>query len=288
MSKKLMAIMMSAMLACALCPGLAVAAPLKAGTADSTQTLGTQAKTTAYVLTKVTMNKDDSQGGFQAGKFGYHKNYLLKKVAYNNSTPITYQYNGTNLSQLKQGTSKTRLSTTGKDGKIKKATWTMPNASTKSIVDKMTYKSGRVASYTETLTPMPGFGKGYVDKRTFTYSNGKVSKKTLKGRWSNETETYKYDDKGNLIDKKTVIKYKGGSNTSQFTIENTYDANENLSKRTVSNKESSEYENETTYTYHYKKVQVDKSVASKIEAQQWALANLNLNFAIGIGTQLMY
>ena len=252
---------MAGVLSCALCPGIASAATLEAGSPASLEAQA--AKSEVYVITKIESEGSTSSSTLFGGTFKYAKNGLLTSAATNNGAPIKYTYKNANITLLKQGTSKTAVSTTS-HGTLKKAVWTMPNSSTKSITDTFTSANGRITSCTEVLVPMPNMGEGYTNKSTFAYSDGKISKETLKGTWVSATYTYKYDKSGNLS--KASIKNKYMTQPEAMTFKNTYDKEGKLKQRSFQDEYSSE---PTTLTYKYKKISVDKKLAKKVKAQQW-------------------
>ena len=282
MHKRALSVFMAGVLACALCPGIASAATLEAGSSASLDTQA--AKSEVYVITKVERDGNGITSALFGGTFKYAKNGLVTSVAVNDGAPVKYTYKNANIAQMKQGTSKTVVSTTS-HGTLKKAVWTMPNSSTKSITDTFTSDNGRITSCTETLVPMPNMGDGCTNKSTFTYTDGKISKETLKGTWVNTTYAYKYDKHDNLSAASMKNAYMDKAQV--MPIKNTYDKEGKLKQRSFQDQYSSE---PTTLTYKYKKIAVDKKLAKKVKAQQWALVNGNLNFAIGVGqgTNLMY
>lgn len=256
-------------LACGLCPGTASADQLQAGQVGAQDSaLSTQAATkTVYVITSTTETANWGIESKVTSKYTYNKNGLMTKWASTSNmdgkTTTSYTYNGTVLKGKKKTNgdyTETVTYTANKNGKITKAVDVslQPYAKIKRTFTAK-YKSGKVnkISWKTVLNDESPTNDAY----TYKYKNGRVVLRT----WDNSKVAYAYDSKGNLNS-------IGGSK-----YKNTYNAKKQLTKTSQS---ATGYK--YSKTYKYKAIKVKASVADKVQAQQWALINKNLNFALGI------
>ena len=270
MLQQVTAAAISVMLAFALSP-----ADTTAGTTtdDSTTTV---VKPTTYVLKSVTSAKSN---GFMVnlykGTFKYNKKQLLKQYKPTGSKAMKYTYTTDNrLKTIKQSKAKTTFTTTAA-GVLKKAVY-----STGSGKAANTYK--RSGSKVKSYKSKQSSG---TTKYTLKYSKGRVVSETIKPGSLKRALTCAYDKRGNLTQWVYTYYFSTGSVSITVNIKNKYDKNGNLKKRTVSSPGSSA---KAVYKYTYEKVEVaDKAMKKLVDAQQWALANKNLNFAVGAGPDLL-
>ena len=269
-NKFILAIVVTFALACGLFPCLASAAPLEAGQVDD-QALSTQATKTVYVITSVKEVADWGITSTTTSKYSYNKSGQVAKVAASNNmdgdSTTTYAYKSGVLKSTKQvnpGTKVSTTHTTNAKGLFTKAV--QVNEQSADIVFTRTfngtYKSGKLKKIVCTTNLGAGDETNATKETyTFTYKNGRVASRTVYGT----TAEYTYDAKGNL------------NNIGGSQYKNTYNAKNQLTKTTLS-------EEGYTYkkTYTYKAITVNASDADKVEAQQWAIINNNLNFAFGL------
>ena len=292
--KSTMAVALAVVLAIGLCPGLAFAQGVTASadTAQKANTLQTQATKTVYVLTKLVENGKSTSEFESTGqitnssvkktvKFSYNSKGLLAKSVFSavnkttgqksssQNATIQWKYNKKNqLNKIVRANGTVKLTLDSK-GKMKKS------KSDFGYTGTFSYKSGKVVALKEV-------GNGTTANKKFTYKNGRIAKmkSNIKGSgipsfmadW--RTDSFAYDAKGNLV----------GRGGAPGNTKNTYNSKGLLTKRYSSTyKETSSSGSSTTIAYTYKPIKVSSKLASKIEAQQWALLNDNFNFALGNG-----
>ena len=269
--KTVLCMIFSAALACCLCPSPAQAAQLEAGQAGSQALSAQAASKTVYVITSVKETSDWGIKSTSTTKYTYNENYLVKKSVktsnMDGATMNTYAYKGTTLKSSKQTSGDLSVTTTHKansKGQFTKATTaaSYPGGAKETKIFTATYKSGKISKIvSENTLVTEGTTSNTTNTLKYAYKKGLVASRP----WDGYKLTYGYDANGNLND-------IGGSK-----YKNKYNAKKQLSKTTMS-EEGYSY----TKTYTYKAVKVKASVANKVEAQQWAIANSNLNFALGI------
>ncbi|MBQ9002954.1 MAG: hypothetical protein IJ087_13970 [Eggerthellaceae bacterium] len=279
MATRTAAAVMSTALVMALCPASAFAAP-PLGVA-SAGGLETQASTkTIYVISSVKT------------KTTYDLGLLGTAEA---STTASYEYNskgmvGSHANKVGSASTETVLAYSG--GKLKSASTTGSGAVTS--VSYAYGADGRISKATTANTAAAGGVVGATSGTIMpTYKSGKIvklvstDKATANGQSTNSTVTTKYSYKSGRVSKVASslgvtrsYAYDANGNVSKVgsvKYKNTYSKGR-LSKTTFSSNGA-----KTVRTYKYKAVKVPASAVEDAEAQQWAIANENLNFAFGIG-----
>lgn len=270
--KLALATSMAITLTCGMCPGLASAAQLEAGQPSALDsTIATHAATkTVYVITSSAETLWAPEGDIApviTEKYTYNKNGLVtKRVNTNNiqggKVTTTFSYNGTTLKN-KRGKQDNLVSnvtyTANKRGLITKAVLKTSrlNGDKSASTRTAKYKSGKISKII--IKSSQASGETRTSQAAFTYKNGRVVTRVS----GTSRLIYAYDAKGNL-------KLVGGGQ-----YKNTYNAKKLLSK-------VSEVGDMSKKTFKYKAIKVKASIADKVKAQQWAIINRNLNFALGI------
>ena len=275
---KFLAVTISAVLVAATLPAPAFAdARIEAASSIG---LSTQAASkTVYVIAsvKTTTSYDlgllGSASSTTTASYAYNPQGLVashtnKTGAVSAKTALTYT--GDKIKSAKAtvaGATSSAVYTYGASGRITKAT-TVSAAATNGAAAATagtvtpTYKSGKVTKLVSVdKATANGQSADATTTTTFSYKSGRVSKSVTNG---SVTRTFAYDKNGNLS-KVGNVKYK-----------NTYKSGR-LAKTTYTSSGAT-----VVRTYKYKKAKVPASVAKLVEAQQWAIANENLNFAFGI------
>lgn len=283
MRKRFLAVVMSAVLAVSLCPGLAIALPLTGASADLA---GQPAKTARS--TKVTQAKKTKvyvlvgTGDDETEEYTY-KNGLL--VSYGN---YNFKYKGINLKSIRStyGGSSEKLSVKSKKG--------MPvSASAKYDSSRYEYKFSRNAKGNLTSLKEIYYSKNYSGKtfkkakkiRTST-TNFKLDKK---GRISSSSSTTSYIDKSGRWDPPYKYKYDKRGNLTKMTYPYQYSTSSvkysytkgHAKSRTRTYKYSDGEKSTYTTTLRFRLVTVPSKNLPVVKAQQWALLNGNLNKAFG-------
>lgn len=284
LGNRVAAVAMAAVLVAGMSPGLALASSGSSlevagfGDAGRPALAGQASKQTVYVLKSAKMSGAKWTYSYD-GKTGLLKKETSKERS-GGSGKKKYSYNGKHvLSTITQNdkygryakglTFKSKVSLTSTSGgRFKKST--EKGKYSNGVIWKKTvkckYKSGRVVKAKISTTRGDAGGTyPWAGKATYTYKGGRmvlqhVTKSALAGY------RYSYDAHGN-IDKKRSI-YLNGSTSEWENLGNVYNAKGLLAKR-----------NSTTYSW--KRLRVSKATAAKVKAQQWALLNDNLNFALG-------
>ena len=118
------------------------------------------------------------------------------------------------------------------------------------------------------------FGTKTTTTSKFKYKNGRVASIVNTSGTFTGTQEYSYNKKGDLV---KTLTFKGAANIP-ITHKLTY-KNGRVVKR-VSTVQS-DSGTSTVSKFKYKAVKVPKSLVKKVKAQQWALVNGDLNFALG-------
>jgi hypothetical protein len=265
------------LLACGLCPGLASAAQLEAGQANTGADLSPQASTKAvYVITSSVETATFGSNVYKNTlKYTYNDNGLVKKLALSgnmdidSSSTTTYSYSGTTLKKAIETTSDETIVTkytTNKKGQFTKAIQVKDRSNGGKLTNTYTvkYKSGKLKKINvKGVFVQDGESSTTKNAYSYAYKNGRVVSRTADGYES----TYEYDKKGNLN------KITGATRTNKYNSKN------QVTKTTLS-APAAGYK--YTKTFKYKAIKVDASAVDKVLAQQWAIVNANMNFAFGV------
>lgn len=263
-------------------PATALASSLEVG---SQVGLSTQAKMrTVHVLSSATTTYD-GRSQEDMSVCTYYKNGLLKKEAWkgrsssgsgwktSNAMAWTYDKNGSLLSA--KGNDESWTFKTNGGGYLTKGVCVYMQGCNKEV---LAYKasSGRVKSVAKSLyTKWNGpWEKAGTAKYAYTYKNGKLNVESYSIGSNKGSKTFSYDAKGNLAKMKD-------SDGSTLVLKNTYDPLGRLQKSAKTGSMGSSAMFPSTTTYKFKTIKVSERMAEKVEAQQWALLNMNINFALG-------
>ena len=285
--KNAVAAIVSVALTVTLSPMSALAqSTASAGVGLSKATVSAQApKTkTVYVVSGIDSNIGTSS-------FAYDGDGLLKKQTYNRpGSTVTgvkktarWSYDGKKRlrtvkevsSYIDRGHTAVCKYTTNSKGVItkesysEKGAWGLSagRAGSKATV-KYILRSGRIVGNEQTAQTG---SSPRIGSKTLAYKNGKVSSYTFAA--NNTKVPLAYDKHGNL-------KRDGRSDwqAATGTFENSYSPSGLLMSTVMRYKG---IESSVMYNYTYKPIEVEKSNLAKVNAQQWAIKNGNLNFALG-------
>lgn len=272
---------LAVIMACCLAPGLAFAADqatasLSVAQVSASTTVDTQAATATVYVVSSSKETNKKAGMSVTTVYSTNENGLLtQEVIKQTSGDITKTWTYDAKNRVTKWTasdgysSATKTITVLKNGLPKKDVLKSSSSYGNWQPFSSTYKtkSGKVVSITRKYKG----GSGTV-KYQLKYKGKKlVTVKNLK--YKNET-TYAYDKKGNLS---KVVTMKGSTKVP-IVHKNTYKSGR-VTKRVSTVK--SGHGSSTITTFSYKKISVPKSMVKKVKAQQWAIVNGNLNFALG-------
>lgn len=279
--KKPLSILMSGVLAVALCPAVAFAAPSSLGaTGTDLQLQATavtkQAQTTIYLPAKITTKTISSNGtsSLMSQTTFKYKNGLLnsRTEKTGGSKSVTkWLYKGSNVRAVKTSHAKMVFKLNGK-GKKTSGAWTMPGSSSDKIVESYTYTGSRIKkckAVTYWSDGVTGEKKHNSTIIAYTYKGSHPVKAKINSSGYKYKMTYSYDSHGNIA----ATTY--GSKT-EYT--NTYVSGLMRSHTEIAQNEGDDV---ISRTYTYKAVKVKDSLAAKVKQQRWAILNENLNYALG-------
>ena len=260
---------------------VALAAALACGTVPAYR--AEAAKKKVYVLTGVDFVATDGSSNevWRTDNYSvsYNRQGLVASQDFtDNGTKMKYSYDDDgNISKIKKGENETV--SIEYDGKNRpKMVTTERKGLSETYTDRLKTSCDKNGNITKVFREQTGSNgkKSFSLYRTYSYD--KAGRETGMKSGTYSSWVYSYDGAGNLSQK-----VDEANSTPEFvamcTLSNEYAGGRMSAQRKVWNVAAGE----AAYTFHYKQISADKSMAKKIEKQQWALLNEDLNNALFAG-----